>query len=453
MDIKEVSPVKPPKAGYRRFLVQDDELCVMDSNGNVNRFAYTGDNETFDGEPTNYVAATAMAETYEPEAGKTIELTALVAGVLSPAPSLVLVDPASPDETASLSENVGTGVVTVNLATDSGDAAVGLLPTGTGDIVITLDTAGPAGNDKTVSVVLPTVTDAFGNATPEPSAALSAALVGDDHTVSLANTAGTAGVLTLTESSGSLGEITITQTAGFAGVWGNDDVTATVNIAAPLGPLAVVATTTGATLLIAITLEADADGLPVAVSDDHLADEVTAALLVVDGTDDFSAFFTVASSTAGDFDTAAPSTAMAGGVDPIPDDAANTATLIAAEIAGLAGVDSAVADVGGDIVSAAVAPISFTGGGDNALITTDLDALAALLLADSAIINGVVGAGDGATLCTDSTTTLTGGADQIDGTPGKLGRIATDGTDVWTAMVENQTTTQAGWVKTFTATP
>lgn len=44
--------------------------------------------------------------------------------------------------------------------------------------------------------------------------------------------------------------------------------------------------------------------------------------------------------------------------------------------------------------------------------------------------------------------TLTGGTD---GTPANLGRTATDGTDVWTALTDDPTVTQAGWVKTFTA--
>lgn len=41
---------------------------------------------------------------------------------------------------------------------------------------------------------------------------------------------------------------------------------------------------------------------------------------------------------------------------------------------------------------------------------------------------------------------LSGG---VDGTPAKLGRTATDGTDVWTALVEDNTTSQHSWVKTF----
>lgn len=43
-------------------------------------------------------------------------------------------------------------------------------------------------------------------------------------------------------------------------------------------------------------------------------------------------------------------------------------------------------------------------------------------------------------------TNLAGG---INGTPANLGRIATDGTDVWTALVEDPHVTQSGWVKTY----
>ena len=41
------------------------------------------------------------------------------------------------------------------------------------------------------------------------------------------------------------------------------------------------------------------------------------------------------------------------------------------------------------------------------------------------------------------------GVNAVWGTPGVLGRIATDGTDVWTALKDNPTNTQDGWVKTY----
>ena len=59
---------------------------------------------------------------------------------------------------------------------------------------------------------------------------------------------------------------------------------------------------------------------------------------------------------------------------------------------------------------------------------------------------------NGTTLCVPNEISqgVNGGTDEVLGTPARLGRTATDGTDVWTALKDDPTTTQDGWVKTFT---
>lgn len=78
-----------------------------------------------------------------------------------------------------------------------------------------------------------------------------------------------------------------------------------------------------------------------------------------------------------------------------------------------------------------------------AQVTTALEAFDFITVADT-------GASDGTGVMIAETQPFTLGED---GTPAMLGRLASDGTDVWTALVSNPTVTQDGWVKTFTATP
>jgi hypothetical protein len=67
--------------------------------------------------------------------------------------------------------------------------------------------------------------------------------------------------------------------------------------------------------------------------------------------------------------------------------------------------------------------------------------------ADANAIALSLGAGNAGSMAIGGAT-LAGG---VDGTPAVIGRLATDGTDVWTALVNDTTVEQAGWVKTFTA--
>lgn len=161
----------------------------------------------------------------------------------------------------------------------------------------------------------------------------------------------------------------------------------------------------------------------------------------------------VAGVATGVFNTYQAWAAMAGGVDAAGDDLKNTAALIEAKI-GETGLATAT---GGSGAISVYESVDFSGGGTGVAITTTLTQLKAALNAveggSAIIIAGAIA--NGSTLCTDSTTTLTGGKDigedaaEVLGTPGRLGRKANDGTDEWTAMKNDNTTTQDGWVKTF----
>jgi hypothetical protein len=129
---------------------------------------------------------------------------------------------------------------------------------------------------------------------------------------------------------------------------------------------------------------------------------------------------------------------------------ADNSILYTADTKGAAGngisVQYAISGSGSTVLSVAVTgnAILVTAGSAcvaSAVITAvNADATAAALVTASAsgTVTGVIAA--------VAVTNLTGG---IDGTPAKLGRLATDGTDVWTALVENETVTQSAWVKTF----
>lgn len=105
----------------------------------------------------------------------------------------------------------------------------------------------------------------------------------------------------------------------------------------------------------------------------------------------------------------------------------------------ISGVGSAVLSVG--VIGNAIlvtAGSATTAADVITAVNAEAAAAALVLAAASGTVTGAIAA--------VAATALTGG---INGTPAKLGRIATDGTDVWTALVEDPTVTQAAWVKTF----
>jgi hypothetical protein len=217
------------------------------------------------------------------------------------------------------------------------------------------------------------------------------------------------------------------------------------------------------TIDITFYLGTDADGLPVAESDDDVATAINAALV----TASLDGYLEAASSTAGDFDTAtADWVLMAGGVDAAID-GSDTAGDIATAIAGLDGIASAVASTPADTKSDDIGS-PFSGGGDNYAVTTTAADIEAAFTdpedpaynADvAALLTAEVTSGSGLANVLDPTVQETAGGkdageDQAEeiGTPGWLGRLATDGTDVWTCLASNlDGKTPSAWVKTFTA--
>lgn len=469
MDIQRFRTVSPPPAGFLR-LVNDSNglLKVLDPNGSLKTIQMVEDDtnlvplsECYDGEPTNYSApnpASASASTFTytgAGAAGSLVLTAQITG--SDDYILDLVDPALPDQTLSVVDDAETKTVTVNLATGVGDKAASTIPASGDDMVLSVSTAGIAGNSVLIDAVLPTFIDPFGGLGIVPSYSISCSVLNEAYIVLLPTDTGTSGILTLTESSLSAGEIVITQATDKVGEWGNQGVDASIVIGDALSSLAVVCTSANDLITIAITLGADADGLPVASSDDDLAAAIETALETVNGDTDLSSFFVVTSATAGNFDTAMATVSMVGGADPVLDATPIAVADFQLVLTGAVGSDLEVTTVGTGNYVPLVDTHVFAGGGENAAITTTLAELKAGLLAlpSTLILGGAITTGE--TLCEDTTITLTGGLDigetaaEVLGTPAHLGRIATDGTDVWTALKEDPTTSQDGWVKTFTA--
>lgn len=421
---------------------------------------------TFDGEPVNYVAevaATAMSETYTVDSDKTVTLTAKTLGVLSPAPKLVVTAPdalpAGANATLAIVSQAA-GVVTVRPKTGPGDKATSTIAASGDDIVMRSKTAGPDGSLIEIDVALATtdcgLLDESNDPIPFPTpgvAALSCAKSGSTYTITPISGAGTPGVLTLTESGGSEGVITITQKAAYVGAWGNAKVHATIGYGTGNSTALSVAISYDTTLNIAITLGTDAEGLTLPVTEADLVTAINGELLTI-GWDDVL-LAAAGGGALGSFNTSQAQVSMADGVDAALDTTPIAVADFELLLTGASGSDLEVATVGTGNWVPAITTYTFSGGGANSSIVTTLAELTTLLHdAPSTIIDCTAGAGLQTTVIEATAgVTLTGGSNvvpAVPGTPGRLGRLATDGTDVWTALVENQTTTQAGWVKTFT---
>lgn len=415
----------------------------------------------FDGAPVIFDdadAGAAMTGTYTADTDKTVALTAKVAGVLSPAPKLVITAadalPAGANaELAIVSQ--AANVVTVRPATGAGDQAHAHIETNGADqltVGVAAATAeGPLGNAKRISIVNGTVGQADATAT----------YVSPTITVALAMGSGTPASYSLADSSGS-SAVTITAPATSQTAF-NDCV---VSVETQIGNTqsAYAALTGAATLKIYLATDSDGDVVPL---DIPASGEATA----LTGLTGWPVGWTAVGTNEGTLDSYNAGGAMANGVAMVQlTTSKNQTTAIAALIHALGAGSGAVftctgaGNTGAGVVTVADNPtvIEFSDGGENSTITSNLGQLAALLhAAPSTIIDGVVGTGDDATLMIATTApnhvTLTGGTNADPehlGTPAKLGRLATDGTDVWTAMKDDLTGTDSTtWVKTFTATP
>jgi hypothetical protein len=498
MDISTRPNPPSPPAGKIRLLNIDNELWAIDPNGQLTKVLQTGGTgfspdaayvfvngqwheAVHEGEPSNHMtgnstpASAAFLEVVNSGLDNNLTFTAVAPGGTGNDLMITLLDPSGDSQPMSVYlDEINPLKVCVNLATEAGDLGGAIVATEGDPIIAMLDEAGSAAADgKSVALTLATILDPFGNEFPDPAGTLGAAVDGDTYVVNLTADGGAAGVLDLTEDSLSAGSLTISQTAGFAGAWGNGGAVQARVLVNPTPSTArnCVASLGESVISITVYLETDADGLPVAVSDDDLADDINAAL----ATAELDGYLVAASATAGDFDTATAGWVTMGsedggvdGVDAAP--SGDTAEDVATEIAGLTGISEAVAETPADMVSS-TGVFSFIGGGENyGITTTAADIVSAFTDPDDPLYNADVAAlmtaeltgGDGGdgigagVVEALPETNLAEGSDmmilQVEtiGTPGWLGRIATDGTDIWTCMLPNMNgLSPNAWVRTY----
>lgn len=427
-------------------IAADDLWLVFDSSANKLRKVTDAERRkgnTYDGEPSNYVAeiaATPMSETYTVDSDKTVILTAKTSGVQSPAPKLVVSAPnalpAGANATLAIVSQAA-GVVTVRPATGAGDNSAVTVGTGNGALTVTAPDAGV----YTLQVGLNT----SGNT-------LAVSSLGVNLDIYLAMDTGTAAEWAITDASG--GEdslIAITGPSGFdidptPFSYVTFESRVTPGISAPL----VIDESEYPNIVIWLPTSETGDVVSTAAS------TIAAALGAFGGANFIGSDWTFTPAVLDEnWDSYnAPQGASTPAVAPAPlTDGSNSATAVAAAIEADTDFTAVAGGTGADDVG--VQSEVFTGGGANSTITTTLAQLTTLLnAAPSTIIGCAAGAGSQATVIEATAgVTLTGGSDlvpAVPGTPAYLGRTATDGTDVWTAFTDNYTTTQNGWVKTFT---
>lgn len=393
----------------------------------------------YDGEPVNYVAATPATATLSAGTG-TLEVTAVTAGDIP----LELVTVAGDGPNAALEVEDGDGAVTVTLATDAGDhATMEVFVMGGTNAVLQAKTAGASGNGITLdftTVLLEIPKNDTSAAAPDQVFGVSG------RVVTLPTTSGTVASMDLTESSTGAGSVTVATTPEYAGSWANAYISAQILIAPGASlPLSCVIDRPGGAFMITVYLATDTEGLPLDNPSDDVADAINAAIAA----ENLSAILVATDNTSGVgvFNTVLTNASMSGGTAPEVDTTGITIANVTDAIV-LANNDLEVLEAGSGNWVPNIMSLFTEHGGENvapsstlAQIKTAINTHSALMTA-GAITNGTEVAGEG-------TETLTGGTDATPGTPAKLGRIATDGTSVWTALKDDQTITQDGWVKTY----
>lgn len=456
---------------------------------------------TYDGEPTNYAApnpATAVAASYSTTltgANNDVVFSAKTAGSAGNDLKVVLVDPAAPNQPLTTALDISTPAnptCTISLATGPGNNATAEVTTSGTAMTVKHFLTSTNGNDDTITFALRT--NAITNFGTNVSAVLPSkelAATWDAGTgvlaVALGTAAGvTAAKLTLTESVGaSGGSLKIEQRAAYIGSWSNNKVRCQVVLSGISTALSATAVVASNVLDVTVNLATDTEGLPVAASntDTAIVAAIQAALATVlitlgsavNASDIFLCSVLSSSKTFSSpnawvvmGDGTGSNTA---GVNALADNTANAVAFLKTAIEALP-TDAPKFDVTADgtgHVSGGTTE-TFAGGGASAAITTTAQDIVDILtdpqtvfydVATSALFTcALKGTDTGAGVVTAlSVQDLAGGLDigetsaEVLGTPATLGRLATDGTDVWTALTNDPTTAQAGWVKTFTASP
>jgi hypothetical protein len=429
----------------------------------------------YDGEPVNYSAAVQATCDWVVGA-TTVAATAIPIGAAGNITVLNIKDPEGPNSPIEVIPNANE--IDAYPATSAGDTAAAEITTSGTAMVVKHCLPSNEGNGRTITFALAKLPlDAsFGGGTVVlPSQALSATYDAQTKNVAVAlgTAAGvTAAKLTLTESVGaSGGQLKIEQRAGYIGTWANTKLSCSVALAGTSTPLSVAISGQQ----IVINLATTGEGAP-----DAAANTDTAVVAAVQAAMDAHNFNIGAATKLGTallctrlsdgskiFSSPNPPVTMGdgtgsntAGVDALADNTANAVAFLKTALEALppSGDKFDVTTDGTGHVSGANTE-TFAGGGLNYASTSTVNEIIAAIEALPALDHQFtleITAGDGTDVVPIGGDVLVwddSGVDEVLGTPATLGRLATDGTDVWTALKNDPTTTQDGWVKTFTATP
>ena len=365
------------------------------------------------GVPGILLAATPATATLTSGAG-TLALSAAHPGNIPLGLKLVQ----SPGANAALSVVDGTGLVTVNLATDSGNAGSAVIANGS---VVTLK--------KILSIIPVGIWFALhhedslwmeSEVYPTPLYPLRQAGVyqsgiynGFDATgyllVELGTNAGSPAYVTV---AGDTGSYTLGATAGSPGVWPHGKVRIRhIGSGADHDTCYAVAASTSKVLSITVYLPVGGDASPATAADVTTAINTALGSATGDCYPNVSPWLAATSPNSGHFTSDLGwTTITAHGVDPAPDSTKNTEALIRACLSGGSSVVASMTVGTGPISAEAIVP--FMGRGANPAVTTTLQTLHDGLAAYSAmIIPGAVFGGSA--LCVAGTTSLTGGTNTV----------------------------------------
>lgn len=489
MTIRDIPAPQLPPAGEVRLTNRAGRLNVLDPNGQEKEVAYSDDNGTYDGEPSNYVA-NVQATCDWTVGSTTVSAEAIPAGAGGNLMVLNIKDPATLDPPEGPSRPAATAEVNGNEidiypATNDGDNAEVVITTSGTAMTVKHFRTGTSGNGTTVAFALKVsdgpALDSNTESVILPSKALAARwnpgaglLLIDQGTAAGV----TAAKLTLTESVGaSGGSLKIEQRAAYIGTWANNRVRCQVAMAGVSTPLSAVAAVVANKLEITINLATTNEGLPdnSANTEALVVAAVQAALdaapVTFDAATDWGDVLLCSRINAGAEFFSSPNAwvtmgdgtgSNTAGVNALADNTANAVAFLKTAIEALpdTGTKFDVTADGTGHVSGGTSE-TFAGGGENYSPTSRvLDVIAAVEAVSSSHFTLDVTAGDGSDVVPIGGDVLdwnSSGVDEVAGTPGKLGRLAVgfatgESTvkSVWTSMKDDPTTTQDGWVKTFT---
>lgn len=430
-----------------------------------------------DGEPVNYVA-NVQATCDWVVGATTVAMTANAAGTAGNVAVLNIVDPGVITGATNAAPNGNE--IDVTPETNTGDNAAAEITTSGTAMTVKHYLTGYDGNGHTITFALTTASDLPLGSRVVPSAALTATSpAAGNIAVALGTAAGvTTAVLQVGESVGaSGGSFKIDQKAAYIGTWANTKVRCQVVLPGTVGQTLGVtcdydSETAPTTMSITVSLATTAEGAPDAAAntDTLVVAAVNAALaakVILGALDWGDVLLCTKLSSAKIFSSPNAWQSMASGVNALADNTANAVAFLKTALEALP--DGAGAIPNYDVTADGTGHVSgattetFAGGGENyASVATVNDVISAMqaIAGPERQFSTEITAGDGTDVVPIGGDVLDwndSGVDEVPGTPAKLGRLAigfATGEEtvksVWTAFTDDPTTTQAGWVKTYT---